>query len=82
MIIMSEQAYRELEFSIFCIENLALRMRMKPRDAYDMLAKKTDLLQTYIVPSYDVLHTQDKEYIVNDIIDALRMKGIAVNLLV
>ena len=79
---MSEQAYRELEFSIFCIENLALRMHMKPRDAYDMLAKKTDLLQTYIVPSYDVLHTQDKEYIVNDIIDALRMKGIAVNLLV
>ena len=66
---MSEKDYRELEFSIFCIENLALKMHMKPRDTYDILAKKTDLLQTYIIPSYDVLHTQDKEYIVNDIIN-------------
>ena len=40
--------------------------------------KKTDLLQEYIVPSYDVLHTQDKEYIMEDILDALKLKGIAV----
>ena len=75
---MSDQAFRVLEFSIFCVENLALRLNMNPRDVYDMLTQKTDLLQTYIIPSYDVLHTQDKEYIVDDITRALKMKGIAV----
>ena len=69
---------RTLEFAIFCIENLAVRLHIKPRDAYDMLTKRTDLLQSYIIPSYDVLHTQDKEYIIEDIVEALKLKGMAV----
>ena len=72
-----DQAYRLLEYAIFCIENLAQRLGIAPQEAYDTLTKKTDLLQSYILPSYDVLHTQDKDYIIDDIIDALKMKGIA-----
>lgn len=75
---MSEKSLRELEFEIFCIENLAVRLQVNPREAYDLLAKKTDLLQTYIGPGYDVLHTQDKDYIVNDLIEALKLKGMEV----
>ena len=73
-----DQVYRMLEYSIFCIESLAARLHMNPRDAYDMLTKRTDLLETYIIPSYDVLHTQDQEYIVNDILEALKTKGVIV----
>ena len=62
-----DQAYRLLEYAIFCIENLAQRLGVAPQEAYDTLTKKTDLLQTYILPSYDVLHTQDKDYIIDDI---------------
>ncbi len=75
---MMNMSEKVLEFSIFCIENLAQRMDMNPRDTYDLLTKKTDLLREYIVPSYDALHTQDKEYIIDDILNALEMKGIAV----
>ena len=75
---MAEKKLREIEFMVFCIENLASRLQIHPRDAYDLMARKTNLLQTYIMPSYDVLHTQDKEYIVNDIIEALKLKGMAV----
>ncbi|MDK7192681.1 DUF3791 domain-containing protein [Bifidobacterium sp. UMB1197] len=32
---------------------------------------------SYIVPSYDVLHTQGKEYITNDIVSFMREKGVA-----
>ena len=75
---MSEKGIRELEFTVFCIEGLAERLKIEPWDAYDMLAKKTNLLHEYVIPGYDVLHTQDKEYIVNDLIEALKLKGIAV----
>ena len=75
---MSEKSLRELEFEIFCIENLAVRLQVNPREAYDMLAKKTDLLQTYIGPGYDVLHTQDKDYIVNELTEVLKERGAAI----
>lgn len=39
---------------------------------YDSLTKESDILYSYIVPCYDVLHTQGKEYIVNDILDLMR----------
>ena len=45
--------------------------------AYDMLAVQTDIVQNYIMPCYDVLHTQGKEYIVNDLIDMLKAKGVS-----
>lgn len=37
--------------------------------------RSTGLLTGYIVPCYDVLHTFSKEYIVEDLTDALREKG-------
>ena len=43
---------------------------------YDLLAEKSDILSRYIIPSYDVLHTQSKQYIVDDIISLMREEGI------
>lgn len=61
----------ELEFIIFCIENIAIKLNVDARKVYDVL-EKSNLLNNYIVPSYDVLHTQSKEYIVNDILEVIK----------
>ena len=43
---------------------------------YQLLGVKSRLLFDYIVPSYEPLHTQSKEYIINEIIDMMRQKGL------
>lgn len=71
------QEFKALEFAVFCIENVAKKLVVDGTAAYDMLAVQTDVLQNYIIPCYDVLHTQGKEYIVNDLIDMLKAKGVS-----
>lgn len=66
-----------MEFTVFCIENLARRHHVPGESVYSSIAESGDLLQTYIVPSYDFLHTQDKEYILDDIDRALAIKGVS-----
>ncbi len=68
----------ELEFAVFCIENIAIKSGASPTRVYDALTKDSDILNNYIVPCYDVLHTQGKEYIVNDILDFANKKGIII----
>lgn len=68
----------ELEFVIFCIENLALRLKTNAEHIYTALAEASSFLCNYIVAHYDVLHTQDKEYIINDILEAMDQCGIKV----
>ena len=58
----------ELEFAIFCIENVAAKLKMDPVEVFDLL-NNSDLLNSYVIANYDVLHTQGKGYIVDDIID-------------
>lgn len=71
------QEFKALEFAVFCIENVAKKLEVDGTAVYDMLAVQTDILQNYIIPCYDVLHTQGKEYIVNDLIDMLKAKGVS-----
>lgn len=63
---------RELEFAIFCIENVAARLNVDSRQNYDALIEQSDVLKEYIIPEYEVLRTQSKEYIVDDIIDVMK----------
>jgi len=69
---------RELEFAVFCIENVADALG-KPSDfVYRALAEESDILNQYVIPSYDVLHTQGREYIVNDIREVMAERGVLV----
>ncbi|MCD8330313.1 MAG: DUF3791 domain-containing protein [Lachnospiraceae bacterium] len=68
----------ELEFAIFCIENIAAQSGVSAERLYEDLTKESDILYSYIIPCYDVLHTQGKEYIVNDILDLMRERGVSV----
>ena len=40
--------------------------------------EKSDILYGYIVPEYEVLHTQSREYIVDDILDVMKERGVEV----
>lgn len=67
---------RELEFAIFCIENVASRLHVDAQNVYVALSEQTNILNDYIIPEYEVLHTQSKDYIVDDIIDVMHEKGV------
>jgi hypothetical protein len=68
---------KELEFAVFCIENVAEKLGKAGNEVYNMLTEKSDILDEYIIPCYDALHTQGKNYIVNDILDYMKEKGLA-----
>lgn len=68
----------ELEFAIFCIENIAARLGKDTLQVYEALTEKSNILNGYIVPEYEMLHTQSKEYIMDDIIELMREKRVEV----
>ena len=68
---------KELQFSIFLIYNLAEKWKKKPADVYKIL-DETHILDDYIFVCYDTLHTLGTEYLVEDITEYAREKGVAV----
>ena len=73
---MSIKDSKELEFAIFCIENVAGFLGRDAREVYKLLTEESDILNSYIVPEYEILHTQSKEYIVNDIVEFMKERGV------
>lgn len=67
---------RELEFAIFCIENVAQRLGEGGEKVFFDLTVTSNILYDYIVPCYEILHTQDKEYIVDDILGVMKERGV------
>lgn len=70
--------FNVLEFAVFCIENLAFKLNVDAKYIYDALTQQSDILYDYIIPEYEVLHTQSKEYIVEDIIDVMKERGVKI----
>ena len=68
----------ELSFAIFCIENIAIHLGISADKVYCALAENSDIMNQYIIPCYDVLHSQSKEYIVEDIISYMKEKGVEI----
>lgn len=66
-----------LEFTVFLIHALADDWGRSYRDVYQVL-NKSGILDGYIVPFYDVLHTQGKQYLVEDITGFVKEKGVHV----
>jgi hypothetical protein len=67
---------KELEFAVFCIENIAEHLGLTGDEIYRLLTEKSDILDNYIIPCWDTLHTQGKEYILNDIVGLMKEKGL------
>ena len=61
-----------------CIENVAAKLGVDAERVYQAFTEKSNILNGYIVPEYEVLHTQSREYIVNDLLDVMKERGVEV----
>ena len=66
-----------LEFTVFLIHALADDWERSYRYVYQVL-NDSGILDNYIVPFYDVLHTQGKQYLVDDITGFVKEKGVRI----
>lgn len=64
-----------MEFITYCISKLSYMLGLSQGEVYHRL-KESGILYDYIVPSYDVLHTFGSRYLMEDIMDYMREKGV------
>lgn len=62
---------------VFILHALGQHWNMTTPEVYEIL-NTTGILDDYIIKCYDVLHTLGKEYLVEDITEFVREKGIDV----
>ncbi len=63
-----------LDFITYCVGSLADVLGKSTSQVYGAL-RSSGVLNDYIIPCYDVLHTFGKDYLVEDLTEALREKG-------
>ena len=63
-------------FAVFCIEALADELGIAGDKVYKMLTESSSILDNYIIPCYDALHTQGKDYIVRDLKELMQKQGV------
>lgn len=64
----------ELTFTVFLIHKLADAWNKAPSDVYKLL-KDSGILEDYILPCYDTLHTLGSQRLVEDITEFVRERG-------
>lgn len=64
-----------MTFVTFCIGNLSRRLAISQQEVYLRL-KKSGILTEYLIPSYDVMHTFGKEYLMEDLTSFMKEKGV------
>lgn len=64
-----------LEFVTYCISKLSYLLNLSQREVYQRL-KKSGILYDYIVPSYDMLHTFGSRYLMDDLTEYMKEKGV------
>lgn len=64
-----------LEFVTYCISKLAYELNLSQQEVYKKL-KLSGILDEYIIPSYDVLHTFGSKYLMDDLIDYMTEKQV------
>ena len=60
-----------LYFITFCVGSLSEALHKSAAQVYSAL-RSSGVLNEYIIPCYDVLHTFSKEYIVQDLTEVLK----------
>ena len=64
-----------MNFVTFCISKLSMMLKLPQKEIYSRL-KKSGILYGYIVPSFYVLHTFSSRYLMEDLTDYMREKGV------
>ncbi|MCL1849264.1 MAG: DUF3791 domain-containing protein [Clostridiales bacterium] len=62
-------------FAVFCIEALADSLDISGDQIYRMLTEKSRILDEYIIPYFDALHTQGRDYIVRELTEIMKKEG-------
>ena len=60
----------KLAFAASCVEGAARKLGVPYIEVYNRM-RKVDLINKYILPHYDVLHTESMEYLIEDVIECL-----------
>ena len=71
---MSQEAF---EFVVYMIHACADKWHVTPMEAYQRMEQE-GCISKYLVPFYDVLHTQGVNYLVSDIEQYMANRGVAV----
>ena len=66
---------KTLEFVTYCITKLSVSLGLSQQEIYRRL-KTSGILYDYIVPSYDVLHTFSSRYLIEDLTEYMKEKGV------
>ena len=62
----------------FALKTLRQKLGVDAERVYQAFTEQSDILNGYIVPEYEVLHTQSREYIVDDLLDVMKERGVKV----
>ncbi len=71
---MKDIGRKELTFIVFVINSLAEAWKVQTRRVYEILVS-LNILDSYVIPCYDVLHTQGRQYLVEDITGLVYERG-------
>lgn len=66
---------KTLEFVTFCISKLSIFLKLPQEEIYSRL-EKSGILYDYIIPSYDVLHTFSERYLMLELAEYMKEKGV------
>ncbi|MDR1069289.1 MAG: DUF3791 domain-containing protein [Gracilibacteraceae bacterium] len=72
----SEMNGDTLLFAVFCIEGIAESLKTDGAEVYKLLTGEGSILDTYILEYYDALHTQSKEYIVDELVELMKKESL------
>ena len=61
---------RRIHFAVMAIESGARNLGVTSREMHDRL-KKQNLIHTRLIGRYDLLHTQSREWVADDIVETL-----------
>ncbi len=65
-----------LDFVVFLINRLARAWGKTTPDTYDIL-ERSGVLGEYILPNWEVLHSEGTEALLQDVTECVRMRGVA-----
>lgn len=60
----------KLAFAASCVEGAARKLGVPYIEVYERM-KKVELIDNYILKHYDTLHTESREYLIENVIECL-----------
>lgn len=74
---MPDKRNAEIDFVVFLLYRISEAWGVPVRTVHERLSH-AGILHEYLIPCYDVLHTLGSEYLVEDITELAREKGVRV----